>query len=592
MSKTYIAGKDAALEDSIEKLQLALSSRGFNIIEHTWANPAPNVWWVHIRDDDAPMCFTNGKGATKKAALASALGEYIERLSCNYFFADFHLGDTIARDDFVHYPNEKWFTADSRRLIDTLEDGVLDNHLVAHYDPENELTMADLVDINSGNRDRGVCALPFIRQSDQKTVHIPMNIIGNLYVSNGMSAGNSESEARTQALSEVFERYVKNKIIAEGIALPLIPDDVLARHPNTVAAIEALQSEGYVIHAFDASLGGQFPVICVTLLNRENGGCFASFGAHPSFTVALERTVTELLQGRSIKEMDIFSAPSFDNELVSDTHNLETHFIDSSGLVSWDLYRNKKDYNFVDWDFSDSSSNEFEFLMGIFKTLGAEVYIADYHHVGAYACRVIVPSISEIYPAEELIQYNNNVGVAIRDMVKNMPNLTANNTDKLEELLHWLEDAALDDSELVRQVLGFTPEANSAWNSLRLGELRCLVLLALQDYEEALDMAEWVITFGASTLSHSRQRFYACVIEQLQLVLDDSRDAKDYEWIHREVYGSDIYDAACNHVTGSDTFYDLTVLDGDYSSSVSHTQLLSAYDKLQTSKRLAYTSTN
>jgi ribosomal protein S12 methylthiotransferase accessory factor YcaO len=27
------------------------------------------------------MCFTNGKGATKESALASALGEYIERLN-------------------------------------------------------------------------------------------------------------------------------------------------------------------------------------------------------------------------------------------------------------------------------------------------------------------------------------------------------------------------------------------------------------------------------------------------------------------------------------------------------------------------------
>ncbi len=36
-----------------------------------------------------------------------------------------------------------------------------------------------------------------------------MNIIGNLYVSNGMSAGNTRNEARVQGPSEVFERYVK-----------------------------------------------------------------------------------------------------------------------------------------------------------------------------------------------------------------------------------------------------------------------------------------------------------------------------------------------------------------------------------------------
>ncbi len=66
-----------------------------------------------------------------------------------------------------------------------------------------------LVDLQSGNDERGVCGLPFTRQSDGETVYIPMNIVGNLYVSNGMSAGNTANEARVQALSEVFERHIK-----------------------------------------------------------------------------------------------------------------------------------------------------------------------------------------------------------------------------------------------------------------------------------------------------------------------------------------------------------------------------------------------
>lgn len=590
MSKTYITGKDAALEDSISRLQSALSSRGFNIVEHTWSNPAPHVWWVHIRDADAPMCFTNGKGASKKAALASALGEYIERLSCNYFFADYHLGQTVADGDFVHYPDEQWFSADSRSLSEAVSDGLLDPRLAAHYDPEGDLTLADLVDINSGHEQRGVCALPFVRQSDQQPVYIPMNIVGNLYVSNGMSAGNSAAEARTQALSEVFERYVKNKIIAEGIALPLIPESVMARHPKTADAIAALEDEGYLIHAFDASLGGQFPVICVTLLNRQDGGCFASFGAHPSFAVALERTVTELLQGRSMKEMNIFAAPSFDNELVADAHNLETHFIDSSGLVSWDLYRADKDYQFVDWDFSDSSNEELDFLMRIFKTLDAEVYIADYQHLGVYACRALVPAISEIYPVEELSQYNNNVGVEIREIIKKLPTLGAQDAEVFVKLLDWLDDVGLDDSELVRQVFGFAPDGDSAWASLRLGELRCLLLLALNEHEEALDMAEWVVTFGASTLSAQRQRFYACLIEQLQLALDETRDAQDYAWVQQPLYGEAVYQAARDHVLGQAMFYDLPALDGDYSAFSAHSKLLMTYEKLQRAKKQAVTA--
>lgn len=69
-------------------------------------------------------------------------------------------------------------------------------------------------------------------------------------------------------------------------------------------------------------------------MNQDNNTCFASFGAHPSFEVSFERTVTELLQGRGLKDLDVFPEPSFDDEEVGDHHNLETHFIDSSGLIS------------------------------------------------------------------------------------------------------------------------------------------------------------------------------------------------------------------------------------------------------------------
>ncbi len=108
----------------------------------------------------------------------------------------------------MHYLNEKWFP---------LPEGSLDARLRAFYDPDNALTAPELVDLQSGNAERGICGLPFNRQSDQQTVYIPMNIIGNLYGSNSMSAGNTANEARVQGLLEIFERYIKNRIIAEAI---------------------------------------------------------------------------------------------------------------------------------------------------------------------------------------------------------------------------------------------------------------------------------------------------------------------------------------------------------------------------------------
>ncbi|MBG6247791.1 MULTISPECIES: 30S ribosomal protein S12 methylthiotransferase accessory factor YcaO [Symbiopectobacterium] len=581
MSQTFIPGKDAALEDSIARFQQQLRDLGFNIEEASWLNPVPNAWSVHIRDKDCPLCFTNGKGASKKAALASALGEYFERLSTNYFFADFYLGKSIANGDFVHYPNEQWFPLPDD---DSLPQGILDDHLRAFYDPDNELSASMLVDLQSGNDERGICALPFTRQSDDTTAYIPMNIIGNLYVSNGMSAGNTANEARVQGLSEVFERHIKNRIIAEAISLPTIPDSVLQRYPGVVEAIATLEKEGFPILAYDASLGGNYPVICVVLFNPSNGTCFASFDAHPDFGVALERTATELLQRRGLKDLDVFTPPSFDNDDVADHANLETHFIDSSGLISWDLFKTAADYPFVDWSFKGSTEQEFATLMAIFHKEHKEVYIADYEHLSVYACRIIVPGMSDIYPADDLLLANNNMGVHLRETIFSLPGSQWEKQAYLD-LIAQLDDEGFDDFTRVRELLGLATGKDDGWLTLRIGELKAMLALAGGDLEQALIWAEWTQDFNGSVFSPSRSNYYRCLQTLLTLALDEEREPSQYYDAFVKMYGSDTVDAASAAIAGEQCFYGLFDVDDTFSTLPAHQSLLAAYEKLQAAKR-------
>ena len=581
MTQTFIPGKDAALEDSISRFQQKLTDLGFNIEEASWLNPVPHVWSVHIRDRDCPLCFTNGKGASKKAALASALGEYFERLSTNYFFADFYLGKDIANGDFVHYPNEKWFPLPED---DSLPAGILDERLHDFYDAEKELVASDLIDLQSGNPDRGICALPFTRQSDLQTVYIPMNIIGNLYVSNGMSAGNTANEARVQGLSEVFERYVKNRIIAESISLPEIPADVLARYPGVVEAIAKLEEEGFPILSYDASLGGNYPVICVVLFNPANGTCFASFGAHPDFGVALERTVTELLQGRSLKDLDVFTAPTFDDEEVAEHANLETHFIDSSGLISWDMFKQDADYPFADWSFSGTTEEEFATLMAIFDKEDAEVYIADYEHLDVYACRIIVPGMSDIYPAEDLLLANNSMGAHLRDQLLALPDSDLPKEAYLE-MITQLDDEGLDDFTRVRELLGIASGKDNGWYTLRVGELKSMLALAGGDLDQALTWAEWAHEFNSSVYSDERNNYYRCLQTLLQLSLEEDREPAQYYNAFVKMYGQKAVEDASAAISGEVRFHSLFAIDPELKALPAHQALLGAYEKLQVSKR-------
>ena len=580
--QTFIPGKDAALEESIEKFQQKLTALGFNIEEASWLNPVPNVWSVHIRDKDCPQCFSNGKGASKKAALASALGEYFERLSTNYFWTDFYLGQDIANGDFVHYPNEKWFPIEDEAL---LPQGILDDRLFEHFDPNQELTPELLVDLQSGNYERGIVALPYVRQSDQQTVYIPQSIISNLYVSNGMSAGNSQFEARVQGLSEVFERYVKNKIIAEAISLPLIPQDVMARYPSIQAAIDKLEQEGFPILAYDASLGGKYPVICVILLNPTNGTCFASFGAHPKFQVALERTVTELLQGRSLKDLDVFSPPSFNNDDVAEHANLETHFIDSSGLISWDLFKDTPDYEFADWNFSGKDTHEeYDNLMAIFRAEKKDVYIMDYNHLGVYACRIIVPGMSDIYPADDLIYANSNMGMDWREILLDLPHFH-HDQETYQELLDELDEQGIDDATRVREFIGIVAPKASGWTTLRIGELKSMLYLALGDLEMALDWANWTYNMNSSVFTAERANYYRCLINSLELFMDSQRDPQQYRMVFEKMYGKDAVAFAWSAIQGGNPFYNLPASDETLANFSEHQKLLAAYAKLQKAKR-------
>jgi ribosomal protein S12 methylthiotransferase accessory factor len=575
--KTIILGKDAALEDTISKLRSQLLDWGFDVEEASWLNPIPNVWSVHIRDRYCPYLFTNGKGITKEAALASALGEFFERLNCNYFFADFFLGEQISQSDFVHYPNEKWFKIENK-----MPEGLMNESLWDFYDPERELDPSQLIDTNSGNLERGICALPYTRLSDNKTYFIPMNIIGNLYVSNGMSAGNTKTEARVQAISEIFERSIKNKILSEGIALPLIPQEVLNRYPKVVEAISELEANGYPIICKDASLGGKYPVISVTLLNPKEGTAFASFGAHPKFQVALERTLTELLQGRRLDQLNVFTPPSFELDDVKDHLNIEAHFIDSNGLIHWNFFKETPDYQFSDWNFGESSTqSEYDAMVEIFHKLEKDVYVMDFEHLHVYGCRIHVPGMSEIYRPEDLAWDNNNAGISFRQRVLGCHEL---GPEELVQLHSDLEEAGYEDMLLLSHALGIITDTGTIWADLRIGEFKAMLALAAKHHELARAGVDWCLHFAP--LGPERRLLYLCLQTLLQIETDDLLNTNEFLPTIEIMYGKELVERAQQMINGFEKFDHLHESDMNLKGFEMHQKLLTSYEKLQRAKRI------
>lgn len=575
-TSTYIEGKDLPLEQTIANMSGILADLGMKIEIASWRNIVPHVWSLHIRDAASPMCFTNGKGATKESALCSALGEFIERLSCNFFYNDQFFGEDIANSDFVHYPNEKWFKPGPD---DELPEGILDYHCLAIYNPEGELCGSNLIDTNSGRTDRGIVSLPFVRQSDGETVYFPSNLIENLFLSNGMSAGNTLPEAQVQCLSEIFERAVKKQIIEEEMALPDVPQSVLDKYPHIVEGIDALEEQGFPILVKDASLGGRFPVMCVTLMNPRNGGVFASFGAHPSFEVALERSLTELLQGRSFENLNDVPAPTFSTQAVTEPNNFVEHFIDSTGVVSWRFFSAKSDLEFCEWDFSGTNEEEARTLFGILEDLGKEVYVATHEDLGAPVCRILVPHYSEVYPVEDLVWDNTNMALDYREDILNLHALSE---DQLADLAERLESSQLDNYMTIISLIGIEFDENTVWGQLTILELKLLICLALQWHEEAQEFVDMFLQFNDNTVE--RNLFYRAVNTVLELTLDDELELPDYLPNLQRMFGEDTMAAVVGSVTGEVRFHGLTPTSMKLEGLEKHQRLVDSYKKLHTAR--------
>jgi ribosomal protein S12 methylthiotransferase accessory factor len=571
-TSTRIIGKDSPLEETIKKMSALLAQLNINIEIASWRNPIPHVWSVHVRDADSPMCYTNGKGSTKDAALASALGEYLERISNNYFYNDYFLGPKIANDSFIHYPNEKWFLLNEE---DSIPIGLMDKYTNQIYNSDGELKGSNLVDTNSGNIDRGICAVPYLRYSDKKEVFIPVNLIGNLFVSNGMSAGNNKNEARVQCLSEIFERAIKNKIILEEITLPDVPIEILQKYPNILEGIKKLEDEGFPIIVKDASLGGKYPVMCVTLMNPKNGGVFASFGAHPNLEVALERSLTELLQGRSFEGMKDILAPTFNTNAITEHNNIVDHFIDSTGVVSWKFFSSESEYSFNNWSFEGSTSEEFEYLINILKSLNKEVYIADFDDLGCAACRILVPDFSEIYPVDDLIWDNHNRAISFREDILNLHSL---NDKELLELLENLEESELDNYMPISELIGIAFEEVSTWGQCDIGELKGLINLALKNYEETKSFVESFITFNDNL--DIRRKYYQVLNVLLDINLDPKLNVDDYKISLIKMYGISLFESAAKSLSGEIKFYGLTPTSINLEGLDKHNKLIESYNKL------------
>jgi ribosomal protein S12 methylthiotransferase accessory factor len=318
-------------------------------------------------------------------------------------------------------------------------------------------------------------------------------------------------------------------------------------------------------------------------MNPRTGGVFASFGAHPSLEVALERSLTELLQGRSLEGLNDLPPPTFISEAVTEPNNFVEHFIDSSGIVSWRFFSARSDYDFVEWDFSgkgeNSNEEEVATLFGILQSIGKEAYVAVYDQLGAIACRILVPGYSEVYPIEDLVWDNTNKALLFRADILNISNL---DDASLYALLERLENNELDEYGDIATLIGIEFDENTPWGQLTVLELKLLIHLALKQHEEAHELVGSFLQYNDNTVE--RKLFYQALNAVLETVLDDDLELDDYLVNFRRMFGSERMDAVVGSVDGTIRFYGLSPTSMKLEGLDRHHRLIDSYRKIHAAR--------
>ena len=292
-----------------------------------------DIYLARIIPKDFPF-ISFGKGFSQEEAINSAIGEMYERILLKNYFEDYAI-ENLYHDQEIRNFNIKEF-----------------------YDIDIEKD--DLIDFNSNSLE--VLSIPF------NNTYFPINLIQNLFASNGMAFHENFEKAYYNAKCEIVERFVKFKVLKEKIPLQKIDHKYNDKN----------------IQIYRATLD-KYPVMAASFI-KENK-IILSFGCDLDEEKAINKAYLELLQ-TEFKEFGEFGEV--------DEFELEKHFINLSGNVPKEIIENYQKYKWV---------NQFPKLNEYIRKIEYKKYIA---------IHLIVPNFSEVYPINDLIYNNKNYGKFIR----------------------------------------------------------------------------------------------------------------------------------------------------------------------------------
>lgn len=403
--------KDDSAENTIHRIRNLLKDVGLFTYEYSWSNPFNEVYSVSISlDEKHGQGTTHGKGRSPSYALASAYGEFMERIqnsTIEQFSAKAFSERVYKHHGFMYHPDERMITdAEFEKVMEKIMNDNFhqDNLRKAKYQE-----LAIMYKTSFKYNESNLIAVPFFDTKNNSTLYIPFRFIYNHCLGNGMCAGNTPEEAICQGLNEIMERDAGKKIYFGRLTPPIVSKDYLKNFPSEYSMIEDIESDGIfevVVKDFSANQG--YPVIGVIIKNLKENIYLLSIGCDSAFQVALSRAITECYQGYIFEHFKGHPIPeeeySFfinndEKSLFLRAQNLYRFYRNHQGLFPKALFDKKEDYSFNSNIFKPGKNyiSELKRTVKLFHERGKNVYIRDTSFLGFPSYYVFIPDTSWIF---------------------------------------------------------------------------------------------------------------------------------------------------------------------------------------------------
>jgi len=440
--------------DTINKIKNILQKIDLDPHESFYANPYPQIYSMRLElSEDKGSFGTNGKGRNKEYSIASGYAEFMERLQNNIFgsFSRTIMTELKKKHGFYYAADEKYLT---EKDILQLPNEIIED-MIMYKNESKEKFVESYCERLKENNIEGVVSMPFYDTKNKKLEYIPFNLLLMTVGSNGMAAGNTNSEAVFQGLCELMERWAAAEIFYNQITPPSVPDEFLKQFTEEYKIIKNIEKNGkYKVIVKDFSANRRIPSLGVMIKNKKGDKYKLNVGSDTAFQVALSRCLTEIYQGIGDEEKfnnALLDIPETDADYFKDDSresrvNRYDEFskftVDNSGVYPRSLFKEIPDYSFDPKVFTSKASYEEEvkYMISNLHSSGYNVYIRDNSYLGFPSVMVYIPEISA------LGRKNNSI-------VKQTNKFNSIELDKIEKLFFDFENCSEVDMSKIENTL-------------------------------------------------------------------------------------------------------------------------------------------